>query len=72
MSKFFTIHLENDYHTYEGYECENCSTNYIGDYEMLLREVQGEIRRNYIKYWNEYFNKIKKLTKGKINEYRLP
>lgn len=55
-----------------GYQCFNCDIKHKGDYEDLLNDIKGEVRRDYEKYWEIYQREIEKLINGKPEDFQLP
>ncbi|MDP8204908.1 MAG: hypothetical protein P9L95_10300 [Candidatus Tenebribacter mawsonii] len=55
-----------------GYKCKNCNTEIKKYRNDLVREVKTEVRNNYDIYWKNYVNEIKRITKGKPEEYEIP
>lgn len=55
-----------------GYQCFNCDIKHKGNYEDLLNDIKGEVRKNYEKYWDIYKGENNKLTKGNPEDYQLP
>ncbi len=55
-----------------GYQCKNCGIQHKGDFEDVLNDIKGEVRRNYENYWNTYKTEFDKLIKSNPIDYQLP
>jgi hypothetical protein len=48
-----------------GYKCKNCNTEYEGNDRELLKDIKGEVRKNYDNYWDVYCKELDKNKKHK-------
>ena len=55
--------------TVTGFACRNCSTAREGDIHDLYQDAEGEVRREYDRYWDGYIEVIRDLTHGIPNDY---
>ncbi len=55
-----------------GYQCFNCNIQHKGDYENIMNDIKGEVRKNYENYWLIYKTEFDKLTKGKPEDFQIP
>jgi hypothetical protein len=54
-----------------GYKCINCRTKHGRNRDELIKDISGEIRRNYDNYWNRYVHQINKITNGRPGDYMV-
>lgn len=54
-----------------GYMCERCGAKYKITEDQLLNAMKSQIRKSYNSAWKIYKEKIKKMTKGNENKYKL-